>query len=63
MVREPATDFARDSCQVCNKMGIGLIEDSSIVLLETPEAAQLQLSEIDLARLEVRLEDSQVVAG
>jgi HD-like signal output (HDOD) protein len=42
---------------------IGLIEDPSIVLLETPEAAQLQLSEIDLARLEVRLEDSQIVAG
>ena len=49
--------------QVCHKMGIGLIEDPSIVLLETPEAAQLQLSEMDLARLEVRLEDSQVVAG
>ena len=49
--------------QVCHKMGIGLIEDPSIVLLETPEAAQLQLSEMDLARLEVRLEDSQFVAG
>ena len=49
--------------QVCHKMGIGLIEDPSIVLLETAEAAQLQLSEMDLARLEVRLEDSQVVAG
>ena len=49
--------------QVCHKMGIGLIEDPSIVLLEIPEAAQLQLSEMDLARLEVRLEDSQVVAG
>jgi HD-like signal output (HDOD) protein len=49
--------------QVCHKMGIGLIEDPSIVLLETAEAAQLQLSEMDLARLEVRLEDSQMVAG
>jgi HD-like signal output (HDOD) protein len=49
--------------QVCHKMGIGLIEDPSIVLLETPEAAQLRLSEMDLARLEVRLEDSQVMAG
>ena len=49
--------------QVCHKMGIGLIEDLSIVLLETPDAAQLQLSEMDLARLEVRLEVSQVVAG
>jgi HD-like signal output (HDOD) protein len=49
--------------QVCHKMGIGLIEDPSIVLLETTEAAQLRLSEMDLARLEVRLEDSQVIAG
>ena len=48
---------------VCHKMGIGLIEDPAIALLETPEAVQLQLSEMDLARLEVRLEDSQVVAG
>jgi len=49
--------------QVCHKMGIGLIEEPSIVLMETPEVAQLQLSEMDLARLEVRLEDSQVVAS
>ena len=48
---------------VCHKMGIGPIEDASIALLETPEAVQLQLSEMDLARLEVRLEDSQVVGG
>jgi hypothetical protein len=31
--------------------------------METPEANHLQLSEVDLARLEVRLEDSQVFAG
>ncbi len=49
--------------QMCHKMGIGLIEDPSIVLMETPEAAQLQLSEVDLARLEVCLEDSLVFAG
>ena len=49
--------------QMCHKMGIGLIEDLSIVLMETPEAAQLQLSEVDLARLEVCLEDSLVFAG
>jgi HD-like signal output (HDOD) protein len=46
--------------QVCHKMGIGLVEDPSIVMMEAPEAVQLQLSEIDLARLEVRLEDTQV---
>ena len=55
--------MVRMANQVCHKMGIGLIEDPSIVLMETPEAAQLQLSEMDLARLEVRLEDSQVVSG
>jgi hypothetical protein len=49
--------------QVCHKMGIGLIEDPAIVLMECREAAQLQLSEMDLARLEVRLEDSQVIAS
>jgi len=48
--------------QVCHKMGIGLVEDASIVMMETPEAVQLQLSEVDLARLEVRLEDTQVFA-
>jgi len=46
--------------QVCHKMGIGLVEDPSIVLMEIPEAVQLQLSEVDVARLEVRLEDTQV---
>jgi len=49
--------------QMCHKMGIGLIEDPTIVMMETPEAVQLQLSEVDLARLEVRLEDTQVFAG
>jgi HD-like signal output (HDOD) protein len=48
---------------MCHKMGIGLREDASIVLMATPEANQLQLSEVDLARLEVRLEDSMVFAG
>jgi HD-like signal output (HDOD) protein len=49
--------------QMCQKMGIGLKDDPSIVLHATPEANQLQLSEVDLARLEVRLEDSHVFAG
>ena len=48
---------------ICHKLGIGLCEDSAISLMETPEANQLQLSEVDLARLEVRLEDSQVFGG
>jgi hypothetical protein len=44
-------------------MGIGLKNDLTIVLHTTPEANQLQLSEVDLARLEVRLEDSHVFVG
>ena len=49
--------------QMCHKIGIGLSVEPSLVLIATPEAKQLQLSEMDLARLEVRLEDSQVFAG
>jgi hypothetical protein len=48
---------------MCHKKGIALYEDPSIVLMATPEANQLQLSEVDLARLEVLLEDSQVLGG
>jgi HD-like signal output (HDOD) protein len=44
----------------CKKLGIALSQDASIVLSATPEAERLRLSELDLARLEVRLEDSQV---
>ena len=55
--------LVRLSNQACHKMGIGLKDDFSIVLHATPEANQLQLSEVDLARLEVRLEDSHVFAG
>ena len=49
--------------QMCHKLGIGMKSEPSIVLHITPEATQLQLSEVDLARLEVRLEDSHVFAG
>ena len=48
---------------MCHKKGIALNEDPSIVLMATPEVHQLQLSEVDLARLEVLLEDSQVLSG
>ncbi len=59
-----ANDFllatVRLANRACRKMGIGLRQDSTIVLSACPEAEQLHLSELDLARLEVRLEDSQV---
>jgi hypothetical protein len=41
-------------------LGIGLNVDSSMVLLATPEASILQLSEVDLANFEIFLEDSHV---
>jgi HD-like signal output (HDOD) protein len=52
--------MVRLSNQVCHKMGIGLKNPPDNNLHETPEATQLQLSEVDLAQLEVRLEDSHV---
>lgn len=46
--------------KACCKLGIGLEEDSSPVLVATSEAETLHLSEVDLARMEIMLEDSQV---
>ena len=42
----------------CNKLGIGLKKDASIVLSATREADELQLSEVDLANFEIYLEDA-----
>jgi len=44
--------------KVCNKLRIGLHEDPSIILAATPEANQLGVSEVFLAKLEITLEDS-----
>ncbi|CAN2039001.1 HDOD domain-containing protein [Candidatus Magnetomoraceae bacterium gMMP-15] len=44
--------------QTCNKMGIGITEDSSTILATTTEADLLGLSEIKLAELEIKLEDT-----
>lgn len=46
---------------VCNKLGIGIIEDPTIILAATQEASMLGLSEIFLARLEITLEDIMVL--
>ncbi len=46
----------------CNKMGIGLHGDPSLLLAVTDEAHQLGLSEVQLAALEIRLEDSLKLA-
>ncbi len=42
----------------CNKMGIGLNEDPSLLLAASPEAHSLGLTEVALAELEIKLEDS-----
>lgn len=46
--------------KACCKLGIGLEEDPSMVLVATSEAEALQIAELDLARMEIMLEDSQV---
>lgn len=46
---------------VCNKLGFGINLNPSIVLVATPEAELLNLSEIKIAELEVRLEDSKLL--
>lgn len=42
----------------CKKMGIGLHNDPTLLLAATPEAHSLGLSELALAELEIKLEDS-----
>jgi HD-like signal output (HDOD) protein len=46
--------------KACCKLGIGLDEEPSLVLVATPEAEILHISEVDLARMEIMLEDSRV---
>jgi len=46
--------------KACNKLGIGLSKDNSIILAATPEANLLGLSEVFLAELEITLEDSPI---
>ncbi len=47
----------------CHKLGIGLQHDSSLVVSSTEEAEYLNLSEIDLAELEIYLEDTAELAA
>jgi HD-like signal output (HDOD) protein len=48
--------------KTCNKMGLGLRHDAGMVLMATAEASELHLSEVDIATLEIMLEDSQASA-
>jgi HD-like signal output (HDOD) protein len=47
----------------CNKMGIGLREPDEQILVATPEAVTLGLSEVDLAELEIMLEDAPLLSA
>lgn len=47
----------------CHKIGIGLVRTPSLILPATLEADLLNLSEIDLAELEIALEDTAVLAS
>jgi HD-like signal output (HDOD) protein len=46
----------------CNKMGIGLHEPTDLILAATPTAQALTMSELDLAELEIALEDASILA-
>lgn len=47
----------------CNKMGIGLHDPTDLILAATPTAQALTMSELDLAELEIALEDASILAG
>jgi hypothetical protein len=55
--------MVRLSDLACIKLGIGLRKDPSLVLSTSEEAVLLNLSEIDLAELEIFLEDTKILAG
>jgi HD-like signal output (HDOD) protein len=49
--------------KTCNKMGIGLRQDAGLVLVATPEANELHMSEVDIAKMQIMLEDAQALGG
>ena len=52
--------MTRISNMACNKIGLGFTQSNGANILAMPEVEILNLSEIDLARLEVQLEDSKI---
>ena len=49
--------------QACQKMGIGLQEDSALILSSLTEANLLGLSEVAIAGLQVKMEDSLLISA
>ena len=46
--------------KTCNKMKIGLKSDPELVLVATEEAVALRLSDVDVAKMQINIEDSSV---
>ncbi len=55
--------MVRLSNKACNKMGIGMETPVDTMLSVTLEAEALNISEVDLARLEIKLEDSMALSS
>lgn len=53
----------RLSDKVCHKCGFGKDRDPGIDVVTSPEAAALDLSEVRLAELEIRIEDTMALVG
>ena len=53
--------IVRIADKACNKLGIGINSDPSIALTAIPEMEIMNLSEMDIAKLEVILEDSKLL--
>ena len=56
-------NLVRLADKACLKRGIGMVENPALVLVATVEADALHISEVDLAQMEIMLEDSQVMAN
>jgi HD-like signal output (HDOD) protein len=56
-------NLVRLADKACLKRGIGMVENPALVLVTTVEADALHVSEVDLAQMEIMLEDSQVMAN
>lgn len=54
--------LVRIADMMCNKLGIGLHKDSNLMISALEEVHYFHLSEIDLAEMEIALEDTAVLA-
>lgn len=53
--------LVRIANMMCNKIGIGLQKDPTLVVSTTPEIHHFNLSEIDIAEMEIALEDTSIL--